>query len=345
MMKSKTSSYGQSILAGDIGGTKTNLAVYRRDWGPGEPVAEATFPSGKYSGLEVMVREFLLQVEEKVDRASFAVAGPVVNGEAKVTNLPWVMDERSLAQSLNLSSVNLLNDALAFAYAVPFLGKDDLYTLERGRPDPGGALAVVAPGTGLGEAYLTWDGPKYLAFPSEGGHADFAPANALEVGLLNYLLDRFDHVSCERVCSGRGLANIYAYLKEAGYAEEPGWLAGELGSAIDPVPLIVKAALDETRPCSLCRATLDIFVSVLGAEAGNMCLKVMATGGVYLAGGIPARILPALDQKEFMNSFRNKGRMSKLMERTPVHVVMNPKAALLGAACHGIGRTCNEQGS
>lgn len=344
-MKDQTNSHGQSILAGDIGGTKTNLAIYKPEGRPGEPVAEATFPSGDYSGLEVMVREFLLQVEEKVDRASFAVAGPVVNGEARVTNLPWVMDETRLAQSLGLSSVSLLNDVLAFAHAVPFLGEKDLFTLASGIPELGGALAVVAPGTGLGEAYLTWNGAKYLAFPSEGGQSGFAPGNALEVGLLNYLLDGFDHVSFERVCSGRGLANIYAYLKDTGYAEESGQLADELAFAHDPTPVIVKAALDETRSCSLCRATLDMFVSVLGAEAGNMCLKVMATGGVYLAGGIPARILPALEQKDFMNSFRRKGRMSKLMEGIPVHVIMNPKVALFGAACHGIGLTFNEGGS
>jgi len=210
-----------------------------------------------------------------------------------------------------------------------------------GQPVFGGALAVVAPGTGLGEAYLIWDGAKYLAFPSEGGHADFAPTTALEAGLLSHLLDRFDHVSCERVCSGMGLANIYAYLKDAGYAEESGRVAGELAFAHDPAPVVVKAALDETRPCRLCRAALDMFVSILGAEAGNMCLKVMATGGVYLGGGIPARILPALEQKGFIKSFRRKGRMSKLMDRIPVHVIMNPKAALLGAACHGIGTTSN----
>jgi glucokinase len=206
-------------------------------------------------------------------------------------------------------------------------------------------MAVVAPGTGLGEAYLIWDGTRYRAFPSEGGHADFAPTNAVEVGLLQYLLNRFDHVSCERVCSGTGLVNIYAYLKDGGYAQEPEWLTEQLVSAHDPAPVIVKAALDEEKPCGLCQTTLNVFVSILGAEAGNMALKVMASGGVYLGGGIPPRMLSALENGPFMKAFRRKGRMSGLMEGIPVHVILNPKVALLGAACHGMAMHCKTDGS
>jgi glucokinase len=255
------------------------------------------------------------------------------------------MDEANLAKALDLSSVHLLNDLLAFAHAVPFLNEKDLRVLIKGRAVSGGAMAVVAPGTGLGEAYLTWDGTKYRAYASEGGHADFAPSNALEVGLLQYLFERFDHVSCERVCSGSGLVNIYAYLKDSGYAEEPDWLAEQLVSAHDRAPIIVKAALDEGRPCSLCRATLNTFISILGAEAGNMCLKVMASGGVYLGGGIPSRMISALESGPFMEAFRRKGRMSTLMEGIPVHVILNPKVALLGAACHGMATHCKIDGS
>ena len=325
-----------ALLAGDIGGTKTHLAIFTAGAGLRAPLEEATFPSEDYPSLEELVREFLSRVETRVDRASFGVAGPVVNGHARITNLPWVMDEARLAAALGLSSVHLLNDLLAIALALPTLKKRDLFILNKGRAVSGGSMAVVAPGTGLGEAYLTWDGTRYRAYPSEGGHADFAPSNALEAGLLQYLLDRFDHVSYERVCSGSGLPNIYAYLKESGYAEEPDWLVEQLGSAHDRVPVIVTAALDEDRPCKLCRATLDLFISVLGAEAGNMALKVMASGGVYLGGGIPPRILSALQRGLFMEAFRHKGRMSRLMEGIPVRVVLDPKVALLGAACHGM---------
>jgi glucokinase len=199
-----------------------------------------------------------------------------------------------------------------------------------------GAIAVVAPGTGLGEAFLTWDGSRYVAQPSEGGHADFAPTNPLEVGLLQYLWERYEHVSYERVCSGLGIPNIYAYLRDSGYAAEPAWLAEVLAQAQDPTPIIVNTALDQSQPCELCMGTLDTFVSILGAEAGNMALNTLATGGVYLGGGIPPRILPALERAHFMRSFYNKGRFGEFLARIPVYVIMNPKVALLGAAAFGL---------
>jgi glucokinase len=321
------------LLAADIGGTKTNLAVFSPEEGPRAPLAEATYPSGPYPSLEALVREFLDQVNLKVENASFGVAGPVVEGRATTTNLPWIIDETQLEQALNLSSVRLLNDLDAIAHAVPFLEPVDLHTLNAGEPVPDGTMAVIAPGTGLGEAFLTWSGSRYQPFPSEGGHADFAATNPLEIGLLRYLLDQREHVSYERVCSGRGLPNIYAYLKESGYAYEPGWLAKQLAGADDATPVIVNAALAGEN--ELCIATLNTFVSILGAEAGNLGLKVLATGGVYLGGGIPPRILLALQDGNFMRAFLNKGRFSDLLARMPVHVILNPKAALLGAACHG----------
>jgi len=366
------------LLAGDIGGTKTNLAIFSPEAGPREPLAEATLPSTGYPSLEALVREFLSQVEladmknasvrasadldraSDIARASFGVAGPVVDGRAKITNLSWSIDERRLETALNLSTVRLLNDLEAIASAVPFVEADDLHTLNQGKPAPEGAIAIVAPGTGLGEAYLTWDGSRYRAHASEGGHTGFAPSNSLEIDMLRYLQDRFDHVSCERICSGLGLPNIYSFLKDSGYAEEPAWLAERLSRADDPTPVIVKAALadiadldrasagaerapgstsatpDEGKRCDLCVSTLDIFVSVLGSEAGDLALKVLATGGVYLGGGIPPRILPALEQKRFLDAFRRKGRFAHLMTDIPVHVILNPKIALLGAACYGL---------
>jgi glucokinase len=326
------------LLAGDIGGTKTSLAIFSPETGPRSPLAEATFPSGRYPSLEALASEFLAQVDLKPGRASFGVAGPVVAGRATITNLPWVMSETQLQTALDLSpgGVRLLNDLVAIANAVPWLESDDVHTLNEGQVVPGGAKAVIAPGTGLGEGFLTWDGLRYRAHASEGGHTDFAPTNSLEVDLLRYLLDRFGHVSYERVCSGRGLPNIYAFLKDSGYAQEPAWLAEQLAAADDPNPVIAKAAFDDERRCELCVATLETFVSILGTEAGNMALNVLATGGVYLGGGIPPRILPALEGGRFIDAFRDKGRMSDLMDQIPVHVILNPKVALLGAACHGL---------
>jgi len=322
------------ILAGDIGATKTNLGVYTPEKGPREPVAEETFPSGRHSSLEALVAEFLAQSQMDVERVVFGVAGPVVGGQATITNLPWVIDEAQLKKKLNLQSVLLLNDLEATAQGVPLLKAEDLHCLNKGEPIHGGTKAVIAPGTGLGEAFLTWDGSRYQAHASEGGHTDFGPSNPLEDDLLQHLRDQGGHVSYERICSGMGLPNIYAYLRDSGYAEEPAWLAEQLAAADDPTAFIVNAALENE--AKLCNDSLNLFCSVLGAEAGNMALKVLATGGVYLGGGIPPRILPALKQGVFMQAFLNKGRLSDLLAKVPVHVILNPKIALIGAAFYGL---------
>jgi glucokinase len=324
------------LLVGDLGGTKTNLAIISRAAGPSRPLVEASFPSAHYPSLEALVREFLSHVAQPVDRACFGVAGPVMDGHATITNLPWVIDERQLESALGLVAVRLLNDLTAIASAVPFLTPGELHTLNKGQPTPGGALAVIAPGTGLGEAYLTWDGSRYRAHPSEGGHATFGPISLDQIELLRYLFGRFGHISVERVCSGIGLPNIYAYLRDTGFAPEPAWLAERLAGVSDPTPVIVGAALDEGQPCELCGAAVGTFVSILGAEAGNLALKVLATGGVYLGGGIPPRIISAFVDGRFLEAFRSKGRMSELMDRMPIHVILNPKTALLGAAYHGL---------
>lgn len=337
-MKNPAQAKGLHVLAGDVGGTKTNLALFDSDLGLNHPLTEATLRSGDYSSLEELVQHFLSDVETGVDRASFGVPGPVKNGQVSATNLPWTTNEADLARVLDISGVHLLNDVLAFAHAVPFFQEKDVHVLNQGRAVAGGAMAVVAPGTGLGEAYLTWDGAGYSAFASEGGHCDFAPRNDLEIGLLRHLGQNLDHVSYENVCSGRGIANIYTYLKESGYAEEPAWLRDRLAKPGDPAAIIVGAAQDTETRCDLCSGALDLFVSILGAEAGNMALKVMATGGVYLAGGIPARIIPQLEQGPFQKAFMQKGRMSGLLEQMPLRVLLNPKSALLGAACHGMSQ-------
>jgi glucokinase len=324
------------LLAGDIGGTKTRLAVVDPEVGLRRPIAGATLPSGSFPSLEALIGSFLSGVEDGITHACFGVAGPVVAGRATITNLPWVMDERELAKALDVRVVRLLNDLESIAYAIPRLERDDLYMLNEGQATPKGAIAVIAPGTGLGEAFLTWQKDRYCAHPSEGGHADFAPTDALELGLLRYLWDRYEHVSYERVCSGLGLPNIYAYLKASGYAEEPVWLADRLAQARDATPVIVNNALDKDERCTLCEGTLRTFVSILGAEAGNLALKTLATGGVYLGGGIPPRILPELDRAIFLRSFCAKGRFEALMNKMPVYVILNPQAPLLGAAAYGL---------
>jgi len=324
------------LLAGDVGGTKTTLAVFSPEVGARRPLAEATLPSAQYPSLEALVRDFLEQADLAVDHAIFGVAGPVVGGRGTITNLGWVLDETQFRKTLALSTVKLLNDLQAIGFAVPALQPDDLHTLQEGQSVEHGAVAVIAPGTGLGEAFLTWDGSRYASHPAEGGHTDFAPTDDQQAGLLRYVRERYDHVSYERVCSGMGLPNIYDYLKASGFAQEPRWLAEELKTAQDPTPLIVHSALSTKRSCTLCCATLDMFVGILGAEAGNLALKVLATGGVYLGGGIPPRILPALTDGRFVQSFQAKGRLASFMSRIPVHVILRPKVALLGAATAGL---------
>ncbi|HKP50094.1 MAG TPA: glucokinase [Gemmatimonadales bacterium] len=330
------------LLAGDIGGTKTLLAVYSPEQSPRAPLAQVELPSAKYTSLGVMVREFLLGTGLAVQRASFAVAGPVVAGSSKLTNLFWDLDETDLKEELQLDSVHLLNDLEAIGEAAPFLEPPDLYPLTPGEPVAGAPRAVIAPGTGLGEAFLIYDGVRYQAFPSEGGHASFAPQSELQDGLLAHLRRKFDHVSVERVCSGPGLLNIYQYLRDVRYATESPEMARALAAAEYAPPLIGGAAV-RAQPDPLSRAALDLFISILGSEAGNLALKVLSLGGVYLAGGIPPRVRPALSEGRFLQAFVAKGRMGALLSRVPVYVV-TLRAALLGAALRGLGTDQGAEG-
>jgi glucokinase len=324
------------LLAGDIGGTKLHFGLFTEERGLRRPLAEAVYPSIGHGSLEEAVGCFLKETGHRATKAVFGVAGPVFEGKSRITNLPWVIEEARLRVALKIRSVRVINDVQAIACFVPFLRRQDLITLQAGAPVRHGNLAVIAPGTGLGEAWLAWDGKRYRAFPSEGGHADFAPATKLEGELLAHLRGLHGHVSYERVCSGIGIVNIYRFLKEQGVAAEPAWLARMLHHEADPVPLIVEKALDRETPCDICVRTLDLFASILGSEAGNVALKILATGGVYLGGGIPPRILPFLEKGRFVEAFLRKGRMRDLVARIPVHVITNPKAALLGAAAQGL---------
>lgn len=321
------------LLIGDIGGTHARLALISREQGAARPVREGVQPTQRYERFETIVEEFLAPDPTiRIERAVFAVAGAVVRGSAELTNVGWVLDERQLGAALGLSSVRLVNDLVALAYGVPQLGPEALRTLQRGEPEEHGPIAVVAPGTGLGEAYLGWDGTDYRARPSEGGHADFAPGDELQVELLAWVWRRRDHVSYEWVCSGLGVPNLYDFLKERGTAPEEPWLAERLAAAEDRSPVIVQAAFDERAPSALCLATLELFASILAAEAGNAGLRGVATGGVYLGGGMPRRVLPLLERASFVERFRRKGRASELVARMPLHVIVARGTALRGAA-------------
>jgi glucokinase len=325
------------LIAGDIGGTKTDLAIYSSESGPHVPLAQTEVRSADYPSLQAIVAEFLAQTKMAVNVASFDVAGPVMNGHVKITNLPWVMDEDSLARDLNIESVYLMNDLEAVARAVPVLRATDLLTINEGEPVEKAPIAVIAPGTGLGESFLTWDGSGYVAHSSEGGHVDFAPTNELQIRLLRYLLARFGRAGVERVCSGIGVPNIYGFLRDDEKIPERPEVAQLIASAKDQTKAIVAAAFDARNPSELCRATIDLFASILGAEAGNLALKVFATGGVYIAGGVALHALDALKDPAFMQAFTNKGRFKDLMSRIPIYVI-TARAALVGAASYGLER-------
>jgi glucokinase len=321
------------LLAGDIGGTKTHLALYSPDRGP-TPLQEATFPSAAYPSLEVVVAEFLAQANASVDKAVFGVAGPVFAGRSVATNLPWVVSEASLRETCKLQTAKLLNDLEAMAYGVPYLAPTDLFLLNEA-PPRSGSKAIIAAGTGLGEAILFYQDGRYHVIPSEGGHTDFGPRNLFEIEMLRSLLGKFGHVSYERICSGMGMPNIYYYLRENRFAKEPAEVAQAIEEAADPTRVIVQKAM--AGESELCIATLNAFVSILGAEAGNLALKVMASGGIYVGGGIPPRILPKLKDGTFMAAFVDKGRFAEALAKVPVYVILKADTALLGAACYGLG--------
>jgi glucokinase len=254
-----------------------------------------------------------------------------------LTNLPWIVEESSLQTALGLESVTVLNDVMAMAAAIPALRPDELCTLRAGEPVAGGAIALIAPGTGLGEAFLTWDGQRYRAYPSEGGHADFAPTTPQQSELLTCLQARWGRVSYERVCAGRGIPDLYDFLLTIGQMRESAAVRTELERVRDQTPPIMTAGLAQPDPDPLCRATLDLFVSILAAASGNMALSVLATGGLYIGGGIPQRMLSVMRQQQdlFLATFQDKGRLSPLLARVPIHVIIQP-VALLGAALHGL---------
>jgi glucokinase len=317
------------ILAGDVGGTNTRLAWCEVSGSKVELKLVRSFKSREHASLRDIVKGFVEESAHEVERACFGVAGPVRHGRARISNLTWEVRAERLGELLGLDEVLLANDLEACAYGIASLEPSDFAVLNEGSPDREGNEALISAGTGLGEAGLHWEGDCHRPFPSEGGHADFAPSNETEADLLAFLWKEHEHVSYERVVSGPGLYNIYRFLRDTGRGDEPGWLTEELRDN-DPSPILSEHGLSGRS--KLCSDALETFVSIYGAEAGNLALKLMATAGVFVGGGIAPKILPKLQDGRFFRSFAAKGRMSSLLERIPVRAILNDRCALLGAA-------------
>ncbi len=316
------------ILAGDIGGTNTRLAFFEGTPDRLKPRDIEIFPSPQFSGPAEIVRKYLAKHNQSVQAAAFGLPGAVVDGRVQTTNLPWLVDSRHLAAELGLKNVELINDLFANAHGIALLQESDFVVLNQGTPSPTGNGVLISAGTGLGEAGLLAEDGGLRPFPSEGGHADFAPTDELQIELLRYLAKSFEHVSYERVLSGPGLHNIYNFLRDTKRAEEPAWLADQIAQG-DPSAAIAKAA--QAGNAAIAVQALDIFVSIYGAEAGNMTLKVVATAGAFIGGGIAPKILPKLTDGTFMRAFCAKGRFRELLSNVPVRVITNDKTALFGA--------------
>ncbi len=340
------------LLAGDIGGTKTILRLTTVTDGQLQTQFEHKYISGEFAGLVPMVQAFLATARAHLghsvqpERACFAIAGPVVNNTSQLTNLPWRLQGDRLQDELDLTAATLINDFEAIGYGVLGLEPADLHTLQSGQPRDHGPIAVIGAGTGLGQGYLMCQGERYRVFPSEGGHADFAPRSELEFQLLKYLRDKHQitRVSVERVVSGQGIVSIYQYLRDRAIAKESAAIAqvvttwerqAGMAKTVDPAATISQAA--QAQQDNLSQQTMELFVGAYGAEAGNLALKLLPYGGLYVAGGIAAKNLDLITRGGFMNAFGDKGRVSDLLQEVPVHIVLNPQVGLIGAARYAAG--------
>jgi glucokinase len=317
------------ILAGDIGGTHARIATFAVEGGRLKLGFERVYPTHEHPNLESALREFLKALIERPSAACFGVAGPVRNGRVQMPNLGWVVDGASLAKVAGIERVAIVNDLEANAYGIAALEPSDFAVLNEGAKDAIGNAAVISVGTGLGEAGLYFDGKGWRPFACEGGHAGFAPADELQTEMLVWLRKQFTQVSWERVLSGHGIFNIYSFLRETGRGQEEAWLADAL-KGVDPAPIITNAAIE--KKSNLCEMTMEIFVSAYGDEAANLALKIMATGGIFIGGGVAPRILSLLKGPAFLKAFADKGRMTELLESIPVKVILNDSTALIGAA-------------
>ena len=324
------------VLAGDIGGTKVNLATFRIQGHQLVLLRNERYPSASHDGLPAIIRKFLAGDDSHILAASFGIPGPVHGTRARATNLDWEIDATDISREFHIPNVSLLNDLAANAHGLSHLGPSDFAVLQQGAPDASGNRCVVSPGTGLGEAGLYWDGHRYHVWACEGGHTDFAPRNDLEIALLEHLMKQFKHVSVERVASGMGIENIYKFLRDTGRGNELPEVKAAMLTA-DPNRVISQFA--DSGKCPMSRRTLEIFAACLGAEAGNMALKTMSLGGVFIGGGLPAKVLTYLSSPNFLDAFNDKGRMSALMQKIPVVVILNDQTALLGAGYHALETT------
>lgn len=323
------------LLAGDLGATKTALALYRT-W-PGQPLRQQTLQNRDFSSFNDMLLDFLSQNEAASAHACFGVAGPVAAGAVHMTNLNWTLDARALQQRFGFQRVDLVNDLVATAMGALHLPAADLQILNPGEPQDNAAMAVLAPGSGLGEAFLVPHASGYLPCPSEGGHVSFAPRDELQSDLLAFMRARQAHVSVEQVCSGLALPELFAFM--ATRAPTPDWLQMELAQADISTPVIVQAGLNAAqggRPCDVAVLTLRLFLDILADEAANLALKTLALGGVYLGGGLTPRLLPLLDPQRFMAVFA-RGTYRDWLARIPIRIILNPQTALLGAAAYAAG--------
>lgn len=323
------------FLAGDIGATNTRLALVELGGDEHFPFRVANFKGEKYPGLVPIIEEFLGPDKRLVVAASIGAAGPVIEGKIKLTNIPWVVDSYELSRAFGWEHTWLLNDLQAIANSVPLLSADELHTLTAGVPEENGSIAVLAPGTGLGVGYLTWASGRYYPHATEGGHADFAPANALQDELLRFMRLSFPQVAVEHVCAGVGLPNVYDFLKSTGRYKVPAWLAQAMETSEDKTRLIVETAIAAQPGSEICQEVMHIFIDVLAAEAGSLALIFGATGGVYIGGGIPPRVLAMFQRYNFVRTFAAKTGYEYYLERFPVHVITKTDAGLLGAAHYG----------
>jgi glucokinase len=329
------------ILAGDVGGTKVDLALYDFTQGKLHYTRDKVYRARDYTGLEVIVKEFL--GSDKVTAACFGVPGPVRDGRLRLTNLPWTIDSRELSTNLGIQHVFLINDLEANGYGVAELTPEQVYTLSEGDSSQVGNRALIAAGTGLGEGYLVWNGKTHIPYPSEGGHVDYAPRNEDEIDLLRFLKQKYNgRVSFERVVAGMGLTSIYEFLRDVRGMDEPASLAAKLAEASDPNSVITEMALSARS--EICEKSMDMFVSAYGAEAGNLALKVLSVGGLYVGGGIAPRILEKLKDGTFLKAFTDKGRLSQLLINMPVRIILESRAALMGAAAYAEARAAELSG-
>ena len=331
------------ILAGDVGGTKIHLALYGFEHGQLDFVRDQKFSAHEFNGLEAVVARFLRESgNPEITAACFGVPGPVRGGHLRLTNLPWVLDSRELSRNLNITHLFLINDLEANGYGVAELTPEQMFLLNPGDPAAVGHRALVSAGTGLGEGVLVWTGKSHVPMASEGGHCDFAARNELEIELLEYLMKKQGgRVSWERVVSGPGVTNIYAFLRDVKGMDEPQWLRDRMQTE-DRNAVIGEVGEQCTN--ELCTKTLEMFVSAYGAEAGNLTLKVLALGGMYLGGGIAPKIQKTMESGKFMEAFMDKGRLSELLIQTPVHIILESRCALMGAAAFAEARAAEISG-